>query len=201
MYFPCFTTNECQEVLDEESTDEEIQSYSQTCIRCGRDSHDVKNCYATVDVNGQFIDDSEEDETKPQREYCVDKNDIFYNRGWTDLTEKNVLKIKETPGVYEIAQIASGKEPICTYVGHSGNLLERLLVHFHGFCYTHDGNPRGSNIKKMKEDAEERGYRIAFRYRKYETKEIAECNEQALLMTFCYAWNLMDNEKEDRRSI
>lgn len=35
----------------------ELNSASNKCIRCGRDSHFIKDCYATTDANGDPIKD------------------------------------------------------------------------------------------------------------------------------------------------
>jgi predicted GIY-YIG superfamily endonuclease len=51
-------------VLDENSIavlEKEIRHSNNVCMRCGRDTHYIKDCYATTDVDGAIISVSEDD--------------------------------------------------------------------------------------------------------------------------------------------
>lgn len=42
------------------------------CERCGRSGHSINNCYATTDINGYYLDDSEsEDEYDSDDDTCL----------------------------------------------------------------------------------------------------------------------------------
>ncbi len=42
------------------------------CERCGRNGHSIENCYATTDINGYYLDDSESED-----EYDFDDDTCF----------------------------------------------------------------------------------------------------------------------------
>ena len=174
------------------------------CSRCGRDSHITQDCFATYAINGEYLDDDESDDDdvfnefdKPKREYLVDQNDVFYNSHWLPLILVNLQYIPNDPAVYEIAQSRSGTGATCAYVGHTGNLKERLLDH----CLKERKGRSPSNIRHKTREAESNKFDIFFRYSIMKSKGHAEAIEQNLLDSFDYAWNLMDNEKTERRTI
>ena len=41
---------------------QQITVHKNCCYRCGNSNHYANNCYATYDVNGNYIDDSEDSE-------------------------------------------------------------------------------------------------------------------------------------------
>ena len=73
-------------VLDENSIavlEKEIRHSNNVCMRCGRDTHYIKDCYATTDVDGAIIKDVKKEEpvirkaktTKKKKHWDSDDSD------------------------------------------------------------------------------------------------------------------------------
>ena len=73
-------------VLDENSIavlEKEIRHSNNVCMRCGRDTHYIKDCYATTDVDGAIINDVKKKEpvirkaktTKKKKHWSSDDSD------------------------------------------------------------------------------------------------------------------------------
>jgi len=76
-------------VLDENSIavlEKEIRHSNNVCMRCGRDTHYIKDCYATTDVDGAIIKDVKKEEpvirkaktTKKKKHWSSDECDSEY---------------------------------------------------------------------------------------------------------------------------
>lgn len=118
------------------------------------------------------------------------------------MTKTFLSKLKEEPAVYEIAQKSKNdKEPVATYVGMTGNSLERLSCHCHGVIQLGNGKTGISNIKNKIKTARDQGYMIMFRFRTLNSVEEAADYESYLLEHYDYAWNLKDNDKWKRRNV
>jgi hypothetical protein len=129
-----------------------INNQSPICRLCGYQGHAEKNCnyfdiseedeieeignFEDIDEgiieNGYFFEDSD-DEWKPDRQVTIiDQNDSFFQQCWYFLIKENVENIPNSPGVYELSYSKSDTLPVCAYIGHSGNLKERILDHLYG---------------------------------------------------------------------
>jgi hypothetical protein len=146
----------------------------------------------------QFIDSDEEDELKPDRKVTVDQDDPFFQQFWYFFTKENVDNVPNSSGVYELSYSRSDMLPVCVYVGHSGNLQERLLDHLFGERISSNGTFRKSNLRDEKIFAEANGCHFSFRYLLCKSKGHAECLEQSFLSSYNYFWNLKDNDKQER---
>jgi hypothetical protein len=193
-----------------------INNQSPICRLCGYQGHAEKNCNFDISEdeieeignfeesdeviveNGHFFEDSD-DEWKPDRQVTIiDQKDSFFQQCWYFLVKENVENIPNSPGVYELSYSKRDTLPVCAYVGHSGNLKERLQDHLYGERITPYGMFRKSNIQDEKSFTESKGFHFSFRYILCKSKGHAECIEQSYLSSFNYMWNLKDNNKQER---
>jgi hypothetical protein len=174
-----------------------VQFTQNYCEKCGRMSHPSEECYAKRDVNGNLK--FEKKHEKPKRELIGDVNNIFQKANWILFSVKTIKELAEQPGIYEIAQKSKKGNALCTYVGMSKNLRERLMLHHRGFMIINK-KKRKSNIFEEKLNAQINGNQIYFRVLLTKIEESIEF-EKILLKNFDYAWNLEENEKTQRRTI
>jgi hypothetical protein len=174
-----------------------VQFTHKYCEKCGRMSHPSEECYAKRDVLGNLKIDKKHE--KPKRELVGDVNNIFEKSKWILFNVKSVKELAQQSGIYEIAQKSSKGNPLCTYVGMSKNLRERLMLHHRGFMIINK-KKRKSNIFEEKLNAQINGNQIFFRVLMTKIEDAVEY-EKILLKNFDYAWNLEENEKTKRRTI
>jgi hypothetical protein len=171
-----------------------FDDFESCCQRCGRNSHITKECYAQFDKNGSKIKGSSKTarEASELPKHVIDSN-------WIELNSENVSLLLNQSGIYEIAQ-KKGVKTIPVYVGMTGNLLMRLQTHLYKKIKIRN-EIFESNIGEPMSIAKNRGFDIVFRTRITETREEAGSLESWLLSRYNYAWNILDNEKDEREHV
>jgi len=96
------------------------------CQRCGRDSHLDDNCYATKDIDGKFIEESES-ESEIQCERCGRESHTIEDCYATKDIDGNLIEDEYNSGVY-VLKLGGGN----FYVGKSDDIKSRISQHENG---------------------------------------------------------------------
>ena len=100
-------------VLDENSIavlEKEIRHSNNVCMRCGRDTHYIKDCYAKTDVDGAII--SVSNVSNVSEDYCYDNVKIKIQRPSVPITPIKTTNNKGITHKPAIFKVSDGNEII-----------------------------------------------------------------------------------------